>query len=188
MSVRIPLCVRILIGLAVVAAIGTVRADDPATVKQLQDTVAKLEKKIADLEAKVAALEKLAKAEPGKNDDAYIKTQAGATLDSLLAGDAAGMRNKFTQKMELGIDNLFKEGFVHNQKVDEWVTNWNANMKYKTHVIDKVVFSPNKEEIVITGTFSGKEPADKASFTLTLVKDKANANKFLVDAIAVKAK
>ena len=30
MSVRIPLCVRILIGLAIVAAIGTVRADDPA--------------------------------------------------------------------------------------------------------------------------------------------------------------
>jgi hypothetical protein len=191
MSVRIPLCFRVLIGLAFVAVVGTVRADDPATVKQLQDTVATLQKQIAVLEAKVAALEKQAKdpaTKSNKVDEEYVKTMAGALLDSLLAGDSAGLRNKFTKKMEIGIENLFKEGRLHDDEVDKWVMNWNQKMQYKTNMIDKVVVSPDKDEIIVTGTFMGKEAADKATFTLTLVRDKTNVNKWLVDAVAVKAK
>jgi hypothetical protein len=179
---------RTLIALVLLTAVGTARADDPTTTTQLQETVARLEKKIADLEARVAALEKQAKAEPGKGDDEYLKTQAGAVLDSLMAGDSPGLKNKFTKNMELGIDSFWKEGLNHDNEVIKWVENWNKTAKFKTHAIEKVVVSPDKAEAVVTGTLIGKEPADKATFTLTLVKDKANANKYLVDAIAVRAK
>jgi hypothetical protein len=173
------------------AFVSPARADDPATVKQLQETVTKLEKKIADLEAKVAALEKLAKADatakPDKNDEEYVKTMAGALLDSLLAGDAPGLRNKMTENMERGIDNFWKDPRLHQDEIAAWVKNWNAVKKYQSHMIDKVVFSPNKDEIVVTGTLTGKgDPSlPKSEFTMTLVK---TDKKLLLDAIAAKPK
>src|SRR6516165_1799817 len=115
MSAQIPFRWPVVCGAFVMLAfVSAARADDPATVKQLQDTVAKLEKKIADLEAKVAALEKLAKAEPGtkpdKNEEEYLKQKAGAILDSLLAGDPSGVRGLMTMKLLKGINSFWTVG------------------------------------------------------------------------------
>jgi hypothetical protein len=194
MSSRISMSVHVLGGLAVAFGLASsARADDPATVKQLQDTVTKLEKKIADLEAKVAALEKLAKAAPAAkpdlNDEEYVKTMAGAMLDSLLAGDAPGLRNKMTENMERGIDNFWKDRRLHENEIDMWVKAWNKG-NYKSHTIEKVVFSPNKDEIVVTGTLSGKggkgdKEETQAGFTMTLIR---SDKKLLLDAIAAKPK
>jgi hypothetical protein len=191
MAARIPLCLRILIGVAVGAELlGTARADDPATVKQLQDTVTKLEKKIADLEAKVGALEKQAKVDPGakpdKVDDEYVKQKAGAMLDALLAGDAAGVRGAMTVKLLKGINTFWQVGSLnHNAAVDEWIANWNPKMQYKSYFIEKWGFSPSKEEVVLSGSITGKDPALKATFTMTLVKEK---DKYMLEACSLKEK
>jgi hypothetical protein len=190
MLMRVSMSLQVLGALALVLALtGATRADDPPTTKQLQETVAKLEKKIADLEAKVAALEKLAKAEPAtkpdKDEEEYAKAAAGAMLDSLLLGDNMGLRNKMTQAMEFGIDPSWNGNFseAHQGAVGTWVRQWNAK-EYKSHTIEKVVFSPNKEEIVVTGTLSDKEGI-KATYTMTLVK---KDKKLLLDAVLAKPK
>jgi hypothetical protein len=184
-------------GVVLVLALGpAARADDPrgdetATVKQLENRVKALEKKIAELEYK---LEKLAKAapaaKPDANEEEYAKTMAGALLDSLLAGDAPGLRNKMTKNMEQGIDNFWKDGRLHEDEIANWVKNWNAAKKYQSHTIDKVVFAPNKEEIVVTGTLTGKvgDPTkgeNNTPFSMTLVR---SDKKLLLDAIAAKSK
>jgi hypothetical protein len=175
----------------VVTVADTCRADDPATVKQLQETVTKLEKKIADLEAKVAALEKQAKADPGakpdKNDEEYVKQKAGAVLDALLAGDASGVRGLMTQKLLKGINSFWTIGSLnHNSAVDEWISDWNPKKQYKSHTIDKVAFSPAKDEVVIQGSLTaGKDYGAKGTFTMTLVKEK---DKYMLDACSQKAK
>jgi hypothetical protein len=87
--------------IVILACVSPARADDAPTNKQLQETITKLEKKIADLEAKVAALEKQAKAEPAKTDkedEAYVKATAGATLDALLAGDDAALKIRSAER------------------------------------------------------------------------------------------
>jgi hypothetical protein len=188
MSFRFPVCFRFLAIPAVFLVMsGCSYADDPATVKQLQETVAKLEKKIADLEAKVVALEKQGK--PSNTEEEYVKQKGAAILDAMLAGDGTVVRGSISVKLLKGIDSFWEVGSLnHNAAVDKWIGNANPKKQYKSHHIDKVVFSPAKDEVVLSGTVHGKNPADQAvdsTFTMTLVKEK---DKYLLDAFAIKEK
>jgi hypothetical protein len=167
------------------------RAEDPPAVKRLQEAVANLEKKLADLEAKVAALEKQGKAEPSakvdKNEEEYVKAMVGAALENMLAGDVVGLHTKLSSNLLRGINGTFTPGeHFHDEEIGKWIKKWNPDLKYRAYTIDKVLYSPAKDEAVITGTLSAKQESAKASFTLTLVKDKDKGTKFLIDAISVK--
>jgi hypothetical protein len=185
MLLRFPRSFTCLAVLAVFCVIsGCAPADDHATV-------ANHEKKIADLEARVAALEKQPKLDPKplSNEEEYGKQKGGAFLDALLIGDAAAVRGAITVKLLKAINfNWEIDSFQHNVAVDDWVHKSNPMKQFKSYTIDKVVVSPAKDEIVLSGSVAGKNQAGQAvngTFAMTLVKEK---DKYLLDAFAIKEK
>jgi outer membrane murein-binding lipoprotein Lpp len=187
MSARFPTFVRVLGGAAFVLAVfSSSGCDDPAKVKALEDKVTALEEKITELESKIP----VQYVKPDK-DDEYATAVAGAAVDSLLAGDVASLRGNLTAKLLKGIEAEMPVEFLSQQRGDgipSWVGKWNPSKAYKSYTIEKVVVSPTKDEIIVTGMLIPKaESAEqkKGSFSLTMFKDK-DKGKFMIDAGSAK--
>ncbi len=178
MSAHFLRSLRVPTGLAFLAVLGVAGCDDSAKVKQLEERIAGLETRITDLEAKQAVAVTYTK--PDKEDEFIIAT-AGSMIDALLAGETTAVRGNLSARLTKAIKD---QEFI-TDGVQEWVARWNANKQFSTYTVDKVVFSPNKDEAVLTGTLTRKESGPKGSFSITLVKDK-DKNKYLIDAGSAK--
>jgi hypothetical protein len=157
-------------------------AEKDQQTKELQDKLAAAEKRIADLDA-TRPTQYL---KPDK-DDEYAQSVAGAALDSLLAGDVAGIRGTLSAKLHKGVEALeYYNQF--NQRLDsiqEWITRWNPAKQYKSYTIEKVVQAPMKDEYIVQGTLFDANRSKSGTFSLTLVKEGDKA-KFLLDAASAK--
>jgi len=184
MSARFSTFVRVLGGAAFVLAVfSSSGCDDAAKIKELQDKTAALEAKVKELEERMP----VQYVKPDK-DDEYATAVAGAAVDSLLAGDVASLRGLFSAKLLKGAEEVVQPDFFGHKEdaVQVWVTKWNGNKLYKSYTIEKVVVSPTKDEIIVTGTLISKDdPSKKGSFSITMVKDKEKG-KFLIDAGSAK--
>jgi hypothetical protein len=111
-------------------------------------------------------------------EEEYVKQKASAVLDALLVGDAPGVQGAMTVTLQKRINPTDNGVSLNN-----WVVQWNSRKLYKSYTIDKVAFSPSKDEVVLSGTLTGKDEAVKGKFSMTLVKEK---DKYLFDACTVK--
>ena len=184
---RIPMCLRVLGGTVVLMAVlATAGCDDSAKLKELQDKTAALEARVKELEEKQAA-PTVHQTKPDKDDEFVIAT-AAAALEALLAGDASGLRGNVSTKLMQAIDAEAPVDFLSQQKVDPvktWIGKWN-NKQYKSYTVEKVIYSPTKDQVVVQGTLIPKvESNPKGSFSITLVKEKDNP-KYVIDACSGK--
>jgi len=111
-------------------------------------------------------------------EEEYVKQKASAVLDALLVGDAPGVQGAMTVNLQKRINPNDDRVSVNN-----WVLQWNSRKLYKSYTIDKVAFSPSKDEVVLSGTLTGNDGAEKGTFSMTLLKEK---DKYLFDACTVK--
>ena len=197
MSARMANYLRALASAVVVVFVfSAVGCEDTARMKELQAQAAEKDQQIKELQERLAAAEKriadLDATRPTQylkpdKDDEYAQTVAGAALDSLLAGDVAGIRGTLSAKLQKGVEALdYYNQF--NQKIDsvhEWVTRWNPAKQYKSYSVEKVVQAPMNGEYIVQGALFDANRCKSGTFSITLVKE-GDKGKFLLDAASAK--